>query len=160
MSNAQTASIGRGLLAGLAATIALSLTLLLKQALGVMPQLNLVLELARALGYDRVSVGWTANFVVGVLCWGTLFPIVERRMFFAHWMNGLLFSSVVWLGVMLIIMPAAGAGLFGMHLGIVTPTLTLFLHWVYGAVLGAVYGMLLKPTIGARAMQLLHLHHA
>lgn len=160
MSSTRAASIGRGLLAGLAATIALSLVLLLKQALGVMPQLNLVLELARALGHDTAGAGWAANFVVGVLCWGSLFPFVERRMFFAHWINGLLFSSVVWLGVMLVVMPAAGAGLFGLQLGIVTPTLTLFLHWIYGAALGEVYGLLLEPAAGARAMQFLHLHHA
>jgi hypothetical protein len=73
-----------------------------------------------------------------------LFAWADRKMFFAHWVNGLLFASFVWLGVMLVIMPLAGEGAFGLKLGIATPTLTLFLHWFYGIVLGTTYGAI-KP---------------
>jgi hypothetical protein len=55
------------------------------------------------------------------------------------------FVSCVWLWVMLIIMPAVGAGIFGLELGLVTPTATLILHWIYGAVLGGVFG---SPRLG------------
>ena len=137
-------SIGRGFEAGLVATMALAVVLMLKQAIGLVPQLDLVSILARALGFHSMAAGWLAHFTVGVLFWGPLFVWADRRMFFAHWVNGLLFASVVWFGVMLVIMPMAGEGVFGLGLGIATPTVTLFLHWLYGIVLGTVYGAL-KP---------------
>jgi hypothetical protein len=39
-------------------------------------------------------------------------------------------------------MPMAGAGLFGVGLGMMTPVATLVLHVVFGLVLGGVYGLL------------------
>jgi len=159
MKSSHTSSIGRGLTAGLIATIALVIALMLKQAAGLMPQLNLVAVLAHALGSRSLAVGWAANAFVGVLLWGSLFAWADRRMPFAHWVNGLFFASVVWLGVMLIIMPAAGEGMWGMNLGMATPTLTLFLHWIYGVVLGSAYGAL-KPGVWSRAVARRRLRHA
>ena len=158
MNGSKVDSLERGLVAGLVATVALAIVLLLKQAIGLMPQLDLVNILARALGFHSHAAGWVAHFVVGVLLWGPLFVLADRRMFFAHWINGLLFASVVWLGVMLVIMPLAGEGLFGVGLGLATPTLTLFLHWLYGAVLGSAYGAM-KP--GQWVSAIAHrMHHA
>ena len=37
-------------------------------------------------------------------------------------------------------MPMAGAGFFGSQLGMMAPLATLVMHWIYGAVLGGVYG--------------------
>jgi hypothetical protein len=37
-------------------------------------------------------------------------------------------------------MPMAGAGLFGMNMGVMAPMMTLVLHLIFGAVLGWVYG--------------------
>ncbi len=142
MNNSKVNSLGRGLGAGLVATIALAIVLLAKQAIGLMPQLDLVSILARAIGSQAPAAGWTAHFFVGVLIWGPLFVWADRKMFFPHWINGLMFASVVWLGVMLLVMPLAGEGAFGLGLGMATPTLTLFLHWVYGTVLGGTYGAL------------------
>ncbi|HEX4025620.1 MAG TPA: DUF6789 family protein [Steroidobacteraceae bacterium] len=158
MKSLQTSSLGRGLAAGLVATIVLTIVLMLKQAAGLMPQLDLVVVLAHALGSRSLAVGWAANAVVGVFLWGSVFVWADRRMFFAHWVNGFFFASVVWLGVMLVIMPAAGEGLFGMDLGMATPTLTLFLHWVYGVALGSAYGAL-KPGVWRRVVAN-RLHHA
>ena len=157
MTSSKVDSIERGLAAGLVATVALAIVLALKQVVGLMPQLDLVRILAQALGFQSLAVGWTAHFVVGVLFWGPLFVWADRKMFFPHWINGLLFGSAVWLGVMLVIMPLAGKGAFGLGLGIATPTLTLFLHWLYGTVLGSTYGAL-KP--GQLAMAAHRLHHA
>ncbi len=44
--------------------------------------------------------------------------------------------------MMLIPMPMAGAGLFGLKLGPMAPVMTLVLHLVWGAVLGAAYARL------------------
>jgi hypothetical protein len=162
MSRVTVRLIERGLVAGLVATTVLSVAMLLLQMIGVMPQVDLVALLARALGDRSQTTGWLANYFVGVLLWGPIFVWVDRKMFFPHIVNGLLFSGVVWLGVMLIIMPLAGAGLFGLNLGIVTPTLTLFLHWLYGIVLGGTYGRLHRlvmhvPTIPSTQVVVLEL---
>ena len=139
----QRAAINRGILAGLVATIVVSLLMLLKQRLGFMPNVNPVMELAYALGRRGAIAGWTAHFVIGVFAWGVLFTWFDRALArFPHWINGLYFSSIVWLGVMLLVLPAAGHGLFGARLALGTPTVTLFLNWIYGVVLGGVYGLL------------------
>lgn len=49
-------------------------------------------------------------------------------------------ATVVLSLLMIIVMPMAGAGLFGLQLGLMAPIATLMLHWIYGAVLGGVYG--------------------
>jgi hypothetical protein len=132
--------IGRGLGAGLAATIVLSLVIVLKQALGVLPQLSTISVLAQMLGYQSLAVGWFVHFFVGVILWGPLYAWIDPKSSFPHWFNGMMFASGVWLVVMLVIMPVEGTGLFGLDLGLVTPTATLMLHWIYGAVLGTVFG--------------------
>jgi hypothetical protein len=136
----QRVLIGRGLVAGLAATIILSLVIVIKQALGILPQLSTISVLAQMLGFQSVAVGWIVHFFVGVVLWGPLYAWIDPKSTYPHWFIGMMFASGVWLGVMLIIMPVVGAGVFGLELGIVTPTATLILHWIYGAVLGGVFG--------------------
>ena len=138
----RSASISRGLFAALCATVAVSLAMLLKQALNFMPGVDLVMDLGNALGHRSAAAGWAAHFIIGVIAWGLLFVWVDRYVQFPHWINGVWFSSVIWLGVMVLILPAAGRGLFGTKLALGTPTVTLFLHWIYGLVLGTVYGLL------------------
>ena len=58
MGNSKVDSLARGLVAGLVATVVLSLLILLKQAFGLMPGLNLVMILAHALGYSSSAAGW------------------------------------------------------------------------------------------------------
>lgn len=58
----------------------------------------------------------------------------------AFWLRGMLFSIAPWLVMMIVMMPMAGAGFFGLNLGMAGPVMTLVLHLIFGAVLGAVYG--------------------
>ena len=59
------------------------------------------------------------------------------------WLRGAIFAVGAWLAMMVIVMPLAGNGLFGLGLGgIATPVAALVLHVVFGLVLGAVYGHL------------------
>ena len=53
--------------------------------------------------------------------------------------HGVLLATVGWL-MMMVLMPMASAGLFGLNLGISTPIMTLMLHLIFGAILGAYYG--------------------
>jgi hypothetical protein len=43
--------------------------------------------------------------------------------------------------MMIAMMPMAGAGFFGSHLGMTAPIMTLMLHIVSGFVLGALYAL-------------------
>jgi len=106
----------------------------------MMPQLNVITMLAQMLGTGPLG-GWVAHFVIGSIAWGIgfvlLFPLLPGK---APWLKGVVFAIGAWILMMLIIMPMAGAGLFGMHLGIMAPIATLILHIVFGAVMGGVYG--------------------
>lgn len=44
-----------------------------------------------------------------------------------------------WVAMMVILMPMAGAGMFGRNMGIMAPMMTLVLHLIFGVVLGWVY---------------------
>jgi len=54
----------------------------------------------------------------------------------------MVFGVLAWGLMMVMVMPMAGAGFFGLSLGMMAPVMTLMLHLVYGAVLGSVYGKL------------------
>lgn len=131
---------GRGVAAGLVATTLLSLVIVLDQVLGVLPQLSTISVFARMFGYQSMAAGWALHLFVGVFAWGPLYAWIDPRSTYPHWFVGMMFGSAIWLGVMLLVMPAIGAGLFGIRLGLAAPTVTLLLHWIYGTALGAVFG--------------------
>lgn len=87
--------------------------------------------------------GWVIHVLIGSVLWGILFALLFYRLpGHVASVKGLLFGTIAWLLMMILVMPMAGAGFFGVHLGPGAPIATLVLHWVYGAVLGVVYGKL------------------
>lgn len=140
MSNSK--DFGKGIGAGLIATVVLSAIMMMKQAMGVMPELNPIEMITNMAGAATPAVGWVGHFFIGTILWGVIYAWLDPRISGPHWFRGVVFASVAWLVMMVVLMPIAGAGLFGMQLGlgIMAPLATLMLHWIYGAVLGAVYG--------------------
>ncbi len=133
-----------GMVAGLAGTVVLSLLMLTK---GWLPQLDPVVMLdgvARSVFSDlQIPVplaGWLWHFVIGTLWWGPLFalmaPILPGQQ---PWQKGLYFGFGASLLIMLMIMPLAGAGYFGMDLSTLQVLVTVLLHLAYGLVLGMVF---------------------
>lgn len=53
--------------------------------------------------------------------------------------------------MMIMLMPMAGAGLFGMKMGLMAPMMTLVLHLIFGTVLGWCYGRLIEDNMSSRA---------
>ena len=49
--------------------------------------------------------------------------------------------------MMIILMPMAGDGLFGLKLGLMAPAATLMLHMIFGAQMGWVYGALYHKNL-------------
>jgi len=133
-----------GLLAGWSATLAISILILLKRQMGLEPQLELVGMPAQTLGVG-IEAAWFIHVLIGTT-WGFLFAMFGEFLPGKHWtVRGLAFGAMAWLAMMLWIMPMAGAGLFGLNFGFISPATTLTLHLVFGLVLGATYGWLSKP---------------
>jgi hypothetical protein len=137
-----------GLQAGFVATLVLSL---LELTRGMIPQLetihfldNVADATAKVMGLPVLPLaGWYWHFVIGTLWWGSWFaimlPLLPGR---GLWRKGAVFGLIAGLLVLLMVMPLAGAGYFGMQLSWLDPLITLFYHAIYGAVLGLMYGYL------------------
>ncbi|SRR6266436_5715312 len=121
--------IGKGIIAGFIATVALSLVV------------DPIASLARTLWASSSSAtAWLLHFFVGTLVWGSAFALLHDHMSGPSWLRGIVFASGAWLMVMLVAMPLAGAGLFASELGLAAVAATLIIHAIYGAVLGGIYG--------------------
>jgi uncharacterized membrane protein YagU involved in acid resistance len=134
--------IGRGIVAGLVATVVLSAMMLMKQSMGLMPELDPIAMLTSMAGASSPAVGWIAHFVIGSIFWGVGFAILSAYLPGPYWLRGTIFAVGAWLMMMVVVMPMAGAGLFGLDLGTMVPVMTLALHVVFGVVLGGIYGVL------------------
>ena len=139
MSDINQFHFGRGLLAGLVATVVLSGLMLMKQAMGLMPQLNPVMMISHMLRAP-LAVGWVMHVMIGTVIWGLLYAWLNPLLAGPQWLRGVEFATGAWLIMMIMLMPMAGAGVFGLKMGMMAPVATLMLHWIYGAVLGAIYG--------------------
>lgn len=138
--NTNTNSIGRGVLAGFVATVVLSALMVMKGMMGMMPELNVITMLGSMTGGGAV-MGWISHFVIGTILWGVLYVLVHEHLpGKAHWQKGTSFGAAAWLLMMIIVMPMAGAGLFGLGIGMMAPVMTLILHVIFGIVLAEVYG--------------------
>ncbi len=62
------ADVGKGMVAGLAATAALSALMAMKSAMGMMPQLDVIGMLSRMMGAaGSPAVGWIVHFLIGAV---------------------------------------------------------------------------------------------
>ncbi|WP_454633966.1 DUF6789 family protein [Bradyrhizobium cenepequi] len=136
-----TGNLIKGMVAGFVATVVLSALMLMKTMMGVMPELNPIKMIADMLG-GPPAVGWVMHFMIGTVLWGTLFAWLDPTLpGESHWLKGIAFAAGAWLIMMIAMMPMAGAGFFGSHLGMTAPIMTLMLHIVFGFVLGSVYAL-------------------
>lgn len=140
--------IAKGLLAGLAATIALSVLMVMKTMMGVMPQLDLPKMIAAMMGApDTPLLGWAVHFMIGVVGYGFAMVFLNERLpGNSPTAHGVMVGVAGWLVMMVMVMPMAGAGVFGMAMGVMAPMMTLVLHVIFGAVLGWAYGRLLASS--------------
>jgi len=133
-----------GLAAGLVATVVLSVLMIAKSMMGVMPELDVIVMLSAMMGASAL-VGWVAHFMIGTLAWGggfaLLYDVIPGNGATA---KGVAFGIAAWVAMMIMVMPMAGAGVFGMAFGLMAPMMTLVLHIVFGAVLGATFQALVS----------------
>jgi len=140
-------NISAGLVAGFAATVVLSVLMVVKGMMGVMPELDVAAMIGMMMGAS-VAVGWVIHFMIGTIAWGggfaVLYDVIPGS---GAVVKGIVFGIAAWLGMMIIIMPMAGAGLFGLNMGVMAPVMTLVLHIIFGAVLGSVFESRAKPAL-------------
>ncbi|RWM19460.1 DUF6789 family protein [Mesorhizobium sp.] len=137
----------RSMIAGFAATLVLSLLMIMKGAMGLMPQLDVITMLSgmaqSMVGMAGAGIGWLIHFLIGTVLWGVLFALLYDRLPGSQAIaKGMSFGALAWVLMMILAMPMAGAGLFGVKLGMMAPVMTLILHLIWGAVLGFVFGRL------------------
>jgi len=133
----------KGIIAGFIATVVISAIFVAFNAMGVLPELDIVHHIDQ-LGSVQRGAAWVDHFIVGTLLWGPIFTAFDSMMLegWPRWQKGLIFGLIAWLLMMLIFMPVVGGGLFGWRLGLVAPIGMLGLHVVYGLVLGVVFELL------------------
>lgn len=132
-------NLKNGFLAGFAATVVLSVLMVAKGMMGVMPELDVAAMLAAMIGAPNI-VGWIGHFIIGTVAWGGGFAVLYDMIpSGSAVMKGIVFGIAAWLSMMIMVMPMAGADFFGMNFGMMAPVMTLVLHIIFGAVLGKVY---------------------
>ena len=147
---------GKGMLAGLAATVVLSTLMAMKAVMGIMPAIDLPRMIAGMMGAPNAPLlGWIVHFMIGVVGYGIAIVVFGNSATGAgNVMRGIAIGVVGWLIMMVMLMPMVGAGFFGLNMGVMAPMMTLILHVIFGAVLGWVYGRLIgndHRLTGARA---------
>jgi hypothetical protein len=148
--------IARGMAAGLLASIALWFVIYARQAAGMAgtdPEQLMTVALGRLGMHIRPSTGWTAHLVIGTVVWGGLFGL------FNDWMparneiaKGLCFSFLTWMTMIVFLLPLAALGndqLTGAGFS-ATVKVTLAIHLLFGAVLGAAYAAMTPISASAR----------
>ncbi len=130
-----------GLLAGLVATLVLSVLMIIKAKMGMMPDVNVIAMLASKMGGKPV-MGWLAHFMIGVVGYGLIYPALFNKLSLGSTMfRGAAMGFTGWVVMMVVAMPMMGVGMFGLKLasGIMVPIITLVLHLIFGVVLSTVY---------------------
>ncbi len=127
----------KAVLAGLAGTAAMTAVMLMAPAMG-MPPMDIGKMLASKMG-GIVPLGWMAHFVIGVVLALIYAGVFVHRLPGPAIARGAVFGLLPWLAAQLVVMPMMGMGLFSGSMLMAGGS--LLGHMVYGAVLGAVYGL-------------------
>ncbi len=134
----------RGIVAGLIATIVLSILMYLKNMMGLMPDVDVIAMLAGKMG-GGAMMGWVGHFMIGAIVYGLAFAIIGGKLPGGSNVNrGIVLGVIGWLIMMVGLMPMMDGGMFGMSMpsGMMVPVATLMLHIIFGAVLGFAYNKL------------------
>ena len=104
-------NLKNGFLAGFIATAVLSVMMVAKGMMGLMPELDVAAMLAMMMGAPLL-VGWLGHFMIGNLAWGGGFAVLYGMIpGGSAIIKGIVFGVAAWLGMMIMVMPMAGGAL-------------------------------------------------
>lgn len=73
--------IPKGMLAGLVATIVMSVLMILKAMMGLMPQLDIAKMIAGVMGSpDTPLIGWIVHFAIGIVLYGVAIAVLDSKL--------------------------------------------------------------------------------
>lgn len=128
------------MLAGFMATVVMSVFMVMKTVMGVIPGLDMAAVLAKTMGApDTPIMGWIGHFTIGTVGLGIVFALLAGKLPRSLVIQGTIVGMLGWLAMLMMVTPMAGAGLLGLNFAIMAPMMTLMLHIIFGAVLGWVY---------------------
>jgi len=129
-------SIKNGLIGGFVGSAVLAILFVMKGMMGVMPQMDIIAMMSTMMGMG-MAMGWVAHFVIGTVIWGGIFSIANGSIpGGSQTGKGIVLGIAAWLMMMIIVMPMAGGGFFGMNFGMMGFAVPLIMHIIFGAVLG------------------------
>ena len=134
--------IVNGFIAGFLGTLVLAVLMIIKSTAGFMPELRAI-DLVQVLSnMNPMVAAWVGHFIIGTIIWGGLFAWLYPNLPGGiPWLKGVLFGVGAWFLMMVLVMPLAGLGLFGVGDGVMVPVATLVVHLIFGIVLGVVFGL-------------------
>jgi len=140
-----------GILSGGLATYVAGSMLLVNNAFHSYPEVRVARTLAEVLGSPgHVMVGVAAILITGIFVFGALFAILAPRLPMRMYLTkSLVFAVASWVLMMVLFMPLAGAGFFGLERSPIVPVGTLVLNLAYWLVLGMSYRWLVGPGLKA-----------
>ena len=133
-------NFGRAILAGLVATAAMTMLMLVGPMMG-MPKMPIGDMLASFMGIP-VILGWTAHFMIGAALALIYVFVFAERLPGSGAVRGALYGLIPWFLAQVMVNPMMGAGIFAIN----TPAPLMMVmgslmgHLVYGAVVGGLYG--------------------
>jgi hypothetical protein len=138
------ADLFRGITAGLIATLAVTAVLAVNAVIGLFPSLNFIALVNATLhAPSHALAGWVVHGTAAAVAGGAIYAWLEPHLDADRPVKrGILFGVGTWIASMVLFMPAAGAGAFGLRLGAHVPIAALLLHLGYGTLLGWMYDRL------------------
>ena len=134
-------SIRSAVFGGFVATVVVSCMQMMKNALGAFQDVHIPQTVSKILGMpDQILVGGAVFFLIGALVLSIFYAAIEKHLpVRSSIAKGLLYGFTIWLAMMLIMMPVAGAGIFALHRSAVVPAVDLVLTLIYGLLLAVIY---------------------
>ena len=142
-------NVKRALVAGAAGTAVMTMLMLTAPMMG-MPKMAIGEMLGSFLGIGNAA-GWVMHGMIGLVLAGIYGVLLGSRLQGAPAIRGALYGFLVFLVAQTVVMPMMGAGFFS---GGALPLIagSLMGHFVYGSVVGAVYGRSAAPRTASTSM--------
>jgi hypothetical protein len=86
-------NIKAGVISGFVATVVLSALMVMKDMMGVMPELNAVHMMADMMK-QPMAMGWVAHFMIGTIVWGGLFAVLVNKLLGSNLVSAIIFSGI------------------------------------------------------------------